>query len=391
MGTSNLHKLPPNQRLRVRLDDFYQLAEDALCLSHNKEGVTGMSLFLCAELEDLCRLLSSLKSKYEKELPLPDEEPQDVCWADEKTKMNAIANITVLCDEEQRCFSPSVKSLMKEAGRIMEDIERELETEYGSLQFAGYGRRSLQDFNKTKWNPKRREIQNKISKVSEAHQKSECQVLLGEYIEKLKGISKLILSKDGEEIYYEALGRFIWHSVHDEAADEAKVDELLCIVKTIEYLCGRLERQLTFLDQELPAEMKNDEKSIQEKLRQKTLQNQYPTVIFRLKSLNKFLRDGFTEEWIEKMVLDMIHSEHSAFVCEKMKNGKLPKFVHQIAGVLKYQNVLNGCTYDEIVEALKFTKPQKQSRKDYVRHMIDDNESLQHWLENYIVGQQADR
>ena len=388
MPTSDLHKLPPSQ-IRIRLDDFYQLAEDALCLSHNKEGVTGMSLFLCAELEDLCRLLSSLKSKYEKELPLPDEEPQDVCWADEKMRMNSMTNMTVLCDEEQRCFSPSVKSQMEEAGRIMESIEKELETEYSSQQFAGYGRRSLQDFNLTKWNPKRREIQAKISKISEAHQKSECLVLLGEYIERLKGISKLILSKDGEEIYYEALGRFIWHSVHDEAADEAKVDELLCIVKTIEHLCGRIERQLTFLDQELPADMKNDEDAEQETLKQKTLQNQCPTVTFRLKSLRQYLRDGFTEEWIERMILDMVHSEHSAFVCEKMKAGKLPKFVHQIAGVLKHQNVLNGCTYDEIVEALKFTKPQKQSRKDYVRHMINDNESLQNWLETYIAEQQT--
>ncbi len=50
---------------------------------------------------------------------------------------------------------------------------------------------------------------------------------------------------------------------------------------------------------------------------------------------------------------------------------------------------MNGCTYDEIVEALKFSKPLKQSRKDYVRHMIDDNESLQNWLEAYIAGQQT--
>ncbi|MBQ2970392.1 MAG: hypothetical protein IJE15_08415 [Bacteroidaceae bacterium] len=389
MPTSNLHKLPPNQRLRVRLDDFYRLAEDALCLSHNKEGFASMSLFLCAELEDLCRLLSSLESQYKEELPLIKDEPLGVCWADEKMRMNSMTNMTVQCDEEQSGFSPLVTVLMEEASRTMESIEKELETEYSSQQFAGYGRRSLQDFNLTKWNPKRREIQAKISKISEAHQKSECLVLLGEYIERLKGISKLILSKDGEEIYYEALGRFIWHSVHDEAADEAKVDELLCIVKTIEHLCGRIERQLTFLDQELPADMKNDEEAEQETLKQKTLQNQCPTVTFRLKSLKKYLRNGFTEEWIEKMVLDMVHSEHSAFVCEKMKAGKLPKFVHQIAGVLKYQNVLNGCTYDEIVEALKFTKPQKQSRKDYVRHMINDNESLQNWLETYIAEQQT--
>lgn len=391
MKTSNLHKLPPNQRLRIRLDNFYRLAEDALCLSCNKEGFANMNLFLCAELEDLCRLLSSLESNYQEELPLHDEEPQGVCWANEKTRMDNMPGMTVLCDEEQRCFSPSVKILMEEAGKIMESIEKELETEYSSQQFASYGRRSLQEFNKTKWNPKRREIQNRISKIPEAHQKGECKALLGETIGQLKGISRLILSKDGEEIYYEALGRFIWHSVHNEAADKAKVDELLCIVKTIEYLCGRIERQLTFLDQELPADMKNNEEAEQEKLKQKTLQNQCQAVTSRLKSLKEYLKDGFTEEWIERMVLDMIHSEHSAFVCEKMKAGKLPKFVHQIAGVLKCQNVLNGCTYDEIVEALKFTKPQKQSRKDYVRHMIDDNESLQNWLENYIAGQQADR
>lgn len=50
---------------------------------------------------------------------------------------------------------------------------------------------------------------------------------------------------------------------------------------------------------------------------------------------------------------------------------------------------MNGCTYDEIVEALNSSKPLKQPRKDYVRHMIDDNESLPNWLETYIAGQQT--
>lgn len=389
METSNLYNLPPNQRLRARLDGFYQLAKDALCLSHNKEGFASMDLFLSAELGDLRGLLASLESKYKDELPLPDEEPQGICWESEKMRMDDMASMTVLCDEGQREFSLLVTELMEKTGGIMESIGEELEAEHSSQQFASYGKRSLSEYNKFKWNPKRKEVQAKISKEPTARQKEKIESWLGEYIGQLNKISDVILSKDGEAIYCEALGRFIWHSAHTEAADEATVDELLCIVKTIEYLCGRIGRPFTFLDQELPADMKDNEEAELEQLKQKTLQNQYETVTYRLKSLKEYLKDGFTEEWIDKMILDMVHSEHSALVCEKMKGKGLIKFIHQVAGVLMYQNVLSGCTYDEIVEALKFTKPQKQSRKDYVRHMIDDNKSLQDWLENYIAGQQT--
>jgi len=236
-----------------------------------------------------------------------------------------------------------------------------------------------------KWNPKRKDVQVKITLMSEARQKKRCEDLLEGYIGQLNGMADSILAENGEEIYYEALGRFIWHSVHDEVAGEAAVDELLCLVKTVEYLCGRLDKQLTFLDQELPADMKNNEETEQDNLRQKTLQNQCPIVTFRLKLLRKYLKDGFTEEWIEKMILDMIHSEHSVSVCHKMKGGKLVKFVHQIAGVLKYNKVLDGCNYDDIVNDLNYSKPKKQSRKDYVRHMMDDEKELQKWLESYIA------
>ena len=62
-------------RIRVRLDNFYRLAEDALCFIYCKEGFGSMNLVLCTELEDLCKLLNSLEAQYKGELPLLGEEP----------------------------------------------------------------------------------------------------------------------------------------------------------------------------------------------------------------------------------------------------------------------------------------------------------------------------
>lgn len=367
-------------RIRVRLDNFYRLAEDALCFTYCKEGFGSMNVVLCTELEDLCKLLNSLEAQYKGELPLVGEEPQKICWADEKKVIDTLASKNVRLGDEQRCFSSLVKSWMEEVGKIMGSLEKEMDAEYDPQTFASYGKRSLQEYNKVKWNPKRREVQAMIMMVSEVRQKMRCEVLLKEYIGRLNGMSDLILAENGEVIYYEALGRFIWHSVHNDAVDEAKVDELLCLVKTIEYLCGRLDRKLTFLDKET----KNSGPERDDYLREQTLQNQCGKASFRLNRLEEYLQSGFTVGWIKQMLDDMVKSEHSVLVCHKMRDGKLAKFVHQIAGVLIHNNVLDGCTYDDVVKALDYSKPKKQSRKDYVRHMIDDKE-LQKWLENYIA------
>ncbi|MBQ8239727.1 MAG: hypothetical protein IJZ38_02645 [Bacteroides sp.] len=383
MMTSNLHNLPPNERLRVRLDNFYRLAEDALSFAYSKDGFDGMNTVLGIELDALCKLLSRWESKCKTELPLAIEEPRKVCWADEMNTMIAMANKTVLYEEEKRCFSSYVKIKMEEAGCIMEDIQKEMDAEHDPQMFASYGRRSLAEYNKLKWNPMRRDVQAKITMVSEAHQKKKCEALLMEHIGKLNGLCDCALAKNAEEIYYEALGRFIWCSVHN--ADTAKVDEVLYLVKTIEYLCGRLERRLTFLDKEIPADAKCDETVRNDRLREEMLQNQCAKASYRLGCLEDYLHGGFTVEWMNQMLDDMVKSEHSAIACRKMKTPKqLMKFIHQIAGVLKYYNVLDGCSYDEVVEAIGLDKPQKQSRKDYVRHMIDDEKDLQKWLENYI-------
>ena len=52
MATGDPYKLPQNQRLRVQLDNFYRLAEDALCFIYGKEGFSNMCVVLCTELDD---------------------------------------------------------------------------------------------------------------------------------------------------------------------------------------------------------------------------------------------------------------------------------------------------------------------------------------------------
>ena len=385
MMTGDPYKLPQNQRLRVRLDNFYRLAKDALCFIYGKEGFSNMCVVLCTELDDLCESLHGLESQYKGELPLFGEEAQNVCWAEEKMVIDALANQKMIIGDELRCFSLSVISRMKEASEIMGRLEKVMDAEYDPLVFANYGKRSLQEYNKVKWNPKRKEVLGKITVVSEIRQKDRCEALLQEYTEKLNGISDLILADNGEEIYYESLGRFIWYSLHTKTPDEAKVDELLCLVKTVEFLCGRMDRQLTFLDQETTADSRKGKRNEKDILREVTLQNQCAKALYRLGHLEQILPGGFTVEWIGKMLVDMVNSEHSEVVCHKMKDGKLVKFVHQIAGVLKRTNVLADCRNDDVVKALDYSSPKRESRIDYIRHMISDAKDLQEWLENYIA------
>ena len=376
---------PQNQRLRKRLDDFYQLAEDALCRTYSNDGFSSICVSLSAELTDLCSLLSSLEAKYIEELPLVSEEPINVYWITEMERMNEMAEKTVLHEGELRSFSEMLKQQMQDAGQIMERIDCSLCPEGDPDIFASYSKRMLAEYNKFKWNPQRRAIQAKITEASVAHQKERCQNLLDECLAHLKQISSMILGENDEVVYHEAIGRYIWHSVHNNA-EESVIDKLLCLVKSVEYLCAKLEKKLTFLEQEAFFGMEESEAVRQETLKQKTLQNQCQVAAFRLGKLEGYFQASYTKEWIGRMLNDMVNSEYAALVCEKMKNRKLPKFIHQIAGVLKNCEVVSGCSYGDLVDALDYNRPLKSSRVDYVRHMIDDVPEIKAWLETYIVN-----
>lgn len=200
----------------------------------------------------------------------------------------------------------------------------------------------------------------------------------------------MILGENDQVIYHEALGRYVWHEIHN-GAGEAVVNEVLCLVKSIEYLCARLERKLVFLDKETSPSAEDHEIVGQENRKQEALQEQCEIVEYRLVKLKNYLQEGFSEKWLKQIIYDMVNSEHSAIVCKKMKGRRLIKFVHQITGVLLQCKVVDNCIYGDLADALGFNKPERrQSKIDYIRHMIDDAKEIQTWLENYIYESKKD-
>ena len=85
------------------------------------------------------------------------------------------------------------------------------------------------------------------------------------------------------------------------------------------------------------------------------------------------------------MLRNLIVSEHSAKVCEKMCKRKINKFTLQIAGLLKENDVFGECSYKDLAKAIGFTKPTMESCVDYIRKQIDDEPEIQQWIIDYIV------
>ena len=118
---------------------------------------------------------------------------------------------------------------------------------------------------------------------------------------------------------------------------------------------------------------------------EETLQSQLPKVLFRLKRCSEFLDKDFSEGFFDEMLRNLINSEHSAKVCEKMSMGKINKFTLQIAGLLKKLDVFCDCKNQNLAEAINFNYPTMESCVSYIRKQIDDEPEIQQWITDYIA------
>ena len=53
---------------------------------------------------------------------------------------------------------------------------------------------------------------------------------------------------------------------------------------------------------------------------------------------------------------------------------------------MKDQRVFEECSYGDLADDMKFPKPRRDSRIDYIRHMVDDVPEIQEWLVAYIAN-----
>lgn len=379
-----------NEELRQRLNKLHACLMDCLFALQQKDSFYDMCSALVTESDAMIGYLSELEEQYQEELPLEKDEPKDVDWEQECEHL--IEFVEEIQASQHYVGSELPKALCLKLSEIcdsMRRIDEGLYPENDSDIYSSYSKRELEAYTMAGWNHDAREIRNQLAKPTNAHRPEYCKEQLELLLSQLRDVSGYLLNEESNIIFHKGLGRLLWQMRHDPEAD-SQIRDILYLIKGIEYYSARVGSKLTFLDFETSPNEEIDERVRLENLRQETLQNQHEKMAFRLCRCEQYLNTGFSCQWLREMLTNLINSEHSAQVCDKMKNRKLIKFMHQVAGVLKECDVFLDCTYGDITTAIGHTKPAKASRIDYMRKGVDDVPEIQEWLETYITNYRAD-
>lgn len=386
MISNPFQPIAANERLRQRLDDFYSCMEDCLRCLRVQGAFSEVCDALSKEMDDVLAELGSLEEQYQEELPLDSEEPKGVVWVAESEKMldyrNELLSHGFAADDD---FVRSLSKRLTIASEVMNRIDGQLYTEDDPDIYTSYCKRELKDYAMSRWNRPFRDIRNSIATAPSNHRNEYISEKLDVVMQGIHEVSDYIINPDSSVIFYEALGRYLWQLRHEDCPSRT-VDEVLCLIQTAEYYCNRLQRKFIYLDRETSPEEEQNELVQQERVKQETLQTQLGIASMRLCFCKGYFANDFTEGFVGKMLHDLINSEHCAKVCDKMSNRKIRKFIHQIAGVLKDQRVFEECSYGDLADDMKFPKPRRDSRIDYIRHMVDDVPEIQEWLVAYIAN-----
>lgn len=376
--------LPANERLRYRLNDFYTCLKDCLKCYQVKEAFDEVCDAICKEADELLEELSGLEEQFQEELPLDSEEPKNVEWYDERFRLQGYCNEFSSHDYAEDC--KCIECLIQKLNYIVETMERiegQLCPEDDADIYVSYCKRELKDFEKSGWNRTLRDIRNELAQAPSTHRNKQIEKKLKTICDSIRGVSEYIISEDLSTVYYEALGRHLW-TIRKDSSLGQKVEEVLCLVKTAEFYSGRLTKKFIFLDSETTPEDELDEKVRQKRILEETIQHSVSVATFRLGMCKDHFAKEFSESFVSEMLTNLLKSEHSVAACDKMSKRKIHKFIHQIAGVFKDNDVFVECSYGDLVNALAYSSPRKDSRIDYVRHMINDFPAIQEWMVRYI-------
>ena len=374
------------KQMRTRLDDFYSCLFCCLNYIHDKEAFMEMCNVLNKELLCLVETLILIEETYQEELPLESEEPKDVNWSDEKDRMmkyrDSFLRHEFACQSDDAYIKPLIDRL-EDAAECMARIDEELFPEDDCEIYVSYSKREMDNYNLNRWAQENRKLRNDIAIAPIKRQKELIETKMNEAIAELHSIGTFFFSEDSSYIYYEGLGRHLWQMRHTNNA-KYTIDKILGLIKTIEYLCSRIDRKFVFIDRENSPEEETEETQLK-RILEETLQSQLPKVLFRLKRCSEFLDKDFSEGFFDEMLRNLINSEHSAKVCEKMSMGKINKFTLQIAGLLKKLDVFCDCKNQNLAEAINFNNPTMESCVSYIRKQIDDEPEIQQWITDYIA------
>lgn len=374
------------KQMRTRLDDFYSCLFCCLNYIHDKEAFQDMCNVLNKELLRLVETLILIKETYQEELPLESEEPKDVDWSDEKDRMMKYRDSFLMhefaCQSDDAYIKPLIDHL-KGAAECMARIDEELFPEDDYEIYVSYSMREMNNYKLNRWTKECRKLRNDIAEATFNRQNEHIQNRLDQAIEELHSVGTFFFSEDSSVIYHEGLGRHLWQIRHTDKP-KSSIDDILGLIMTVEYLCSRIGRKFVFIDRENSPEEETEESRLKRNL-EETLQSQLPKVLFRLKRCSEFLDKDFSEEFFDEMLRNLIASEHSAKVCEKMCKRKINKFTLQIAGLLKEIDVFVGCSYKDLAKAIDFKQPTVESCVDYIRKQIDDELEIQQWITDYVV------
>ena len=371
--------------LRTGLDDLYSCLDCCLNHIHVKSAFLDMCNVLNEEFQALIESVRSLEYAYKFELPLESQEPMDVNWCDEKERLLVYRDSFIVHEfalNSDAYFKKLLDNFI-EISESFEHIDKNQIPINDYKLYVSYGKRELDIYTNTRWGKELRFLRNDIAGATNIHQNEFFSTRLKDVIGSLRSIHSYIVSDDASYIYYEGLGRCLWTLRHS-AKTNYSMDDVLVLVKKAEYLSKLIDQKIVFIDCEKSPKKETDENRI-DSLREETLQKQLPKVVFRLGRCSELLDNGFSKDFFEEMLRNLIASKHSAKVCEKMCNRKINKFTLQIAGLLKENDVFGECSCKDLAKAIGFTKPTMESCVSYISKQIDDETEIQQWITDYIA------
>lgn len=277
----------------------------------------------------------------------------------------------------------ALQRILPDIIRQMQEIDHFLKTVNDSFRFILFAKKELQDYYDNRWNVACRKMEHELNRVPKAHQSAFLvrQAALAQ--EWLTDHSEYLLSEDSAVAYLEALGRELWYCRRRPDVGHTSED-LLTQVCLLQHYRRLQHLPFTWQDSELGEdEPHNGEKGLEEQ-KQFVLQNQLPQLQTRLAFCADYLTPGYSMDYLEVMLQSLMESDIQQQVFERMQSANLRVFVHELVGWLFQRGVFGGCSKGELVDALKYNQPSRESRMRYMGNRLKSFPQLDKWLEDYL-------
>lgn len=399
-----------NDDYGLMIGDFVDCMDTCLNKFHVKSAFQFVCAALCDELKSLNEVLTDLAERIEDSLPLRSDKARSLDWMEvsdrfcqlkENLEQHPLYDDTLVSSEEieynavpilPQGYPLFLKDQLQESAEIADRIYNALSPVDEGILYVEYLHVEMKFYELNTWASQVKKIRRELGTVSDSHRSEFYEKKITYYKKVISSASPESIDMDGNYIYEESLGRYLWHLESDEEG-EKNFGKMLQSLFSLKHFCSLKNISLTFLANDIGEVVEGNTDTELEKLKQATRQKGLPEAIERTKACVEYLSDGYTEDWIDGVWNRFLESEHACFVCNKLSaDVRSKKVVCQFVGELLRLSVLNASARDLSISLLNAMPEYKkglsrdgqstarQSFAKYIREGFKDNPELSKWM-----------